>query len=148
MYGKRGFLQYQFVVPFQHARAAMSEMLGLIRRSGEGSFLTVLKKFGDIQSPGMLSFPRPGLTLALDFAYGGPKTLRLLEDLDRIVLQSGGAVYPAKDARMSAQSFQAFFPRWKEFSGYVDPRFSSSFWRRVTANVSIELPQELVNAIK
>ncbi|HKF36901.1 MAG TPA: FAD-binding protein, partial [Ktedonobacteraceae bacterium] len=96
-------------------------------------FLTVLKTFGAIQSPGMLSFPRPGLTLALDFAYGGSKTLKLLEELDSIVLQSGGAVYPAKDARMSAASFQAFFPGWKEFAQYVDPHFSSSFWRRVTA---------------
>src|SRR5260370_25320551 len=132
MYGKRGFLQYQFVVPFQKGHQAMKEILGRIRRSGEGSFLTVLKKFGNIQSPGMLSFPRPGLTLALDFAYGGQKTLELLAELDKIVQQSGGAVYPAKDARMNAESFQAFFPGWKEFTQYVDPRFSSSFWRRVT----------------
>ena len=132
MYGKRGFLQYQFVVPFAVAHDAMREILARIRHSGEGSFLTVLKKFGDVQSPGMLSFPRPGLTLALDFAYSGKKTLQLLEDLDKIVRQSGGAVYPAKDARMSAESFQAFFPRWREFSQYVDPHFSSSFWRRVS----------------
>jgi FAD/FMN-containing dehydrogenase len=149
MYGKRGFLQYQFVIPFEEGHHAMREILGRIRHSGEGSFLTVLKKFGDVQSPGMLSFPRPGLTLALDFAYGGPKTLRLLDELDRIVLQSGGAVYPAKDARMSAASFQTFFPRWKEFSAYVDPKFSSSFWRRVTDGVSIEDEkfQELVNTL-
>src|SRR5713101_5235321 len=132
MYGKRGFLQYQFVVPFEHSVEAMTEILSRIRHSGEGSFLTVLKKFGNIQSPGMLSFPRPGLTLALDFAYAGKKTLQLLEDLDQIVLSSGGAVYPAKDARMSAESFQAFFPQWKEFAQYVDPHFSSSFWRRVS----------------
>lgn len=144
MYGKRGFLQYQFVVPFENSREAMREILGRIRHSGEGSFLTVLKQFGHIQSPGILSFPRPGLTLALDFAYGGPQTLRLLDELDAIVLQSGGAVYPAKDARMSAESFQAFFPRWKEFSAYVDPKFSSSFWRRVTANIPAESMQEVV----
>lgn len=132
MYGKRGFLQYQFVVPFEVAHDAMKEILARIRHSGEGSFLTVLKKFGDIQSPGMLSFPRPGLTLALDFAFSGQKTLQLLEDLDKIIRQSGGAVYPAKDARMSAESFQAFFPRWREFAQYVDPHFSSSFWRRVS----------------
>jgi FAD/FMN-containing dehydrogenase len=147
MYGKRGFLQYQFVVPFENSRSAMREILERIRRSGEGSFLTVLKQFGQIQSPGMLSFPRPGLTLALDFAYGGPKTLRLLDDLDSIVLPSGGAVYPAKDARMSTQCFQTSFPRWKEFAAYVDPKFSSSFWRRVTANVAgeaVESAQEVV----
>lgn len=131
LYGKRGFLQYQFVVPFSDGHEAMREILQRIQRSGEGSFLTVLKNFGNIPSPGMLSFPRPGLTLALDFSYHGKKTLRLLEDLDHIVLQSGGAVYPAKDARMSAESFQVYFPRWQEFERYIDPRFSSSFWRRV-----------------
>ena len=133
MYGKRGFLQYQFVIPFEHVREAMSEILGRIRHAGEGSFLTVLKKFGDIPSPGMLSFPRPGLTLALDFAYSGQKTLQLLNDLDKIVIHTGGALYPAKDARMSAQSFQTFYPQWKQFAQYIDPHFSSSFWRRVTS---------------
>ena len=132
MYGKRGFLQYQFVVPFEDNFAAMREILGRIRRSGEGSFLTVLKTFGDMESPGMLSFPRPGITLALDFAYGGQKTLHVLDDLDTIVRESGGAVYPAKDARMNAENFQAFFPKWREFARYVDPHFSSSFWRRVS----------------
>ncbi len=132
MYGKRGFLQYQFVVPFEDDFEAMREILGRIRRSGEGSFLTVLKTFGNMQSPGMLSFPRPGVTLALDFAYGGEKTLRLLDELDAIVRQSSGAVYPAKDARMSPENFQAFFPRWQEFARYIDPHFSSSFWRRVS----------------
>ena len=80
----------------------------------------------------MLSFPRPGLTLALDFAYRGPKTLQLLDELDNTIIQSSGAVYPAKDARMSAQSFQTFFPQWKQFAQHIDPHFSSSFWRRVT----------------
>lgn len=132
MYGKRGFLQYQFVVPFEGGREAMREIIGRIRQSGAGSFLTVLKEFGEVKSPGMLSFPRPGLTLALDFAYAGEKTLRLLEDLDALVRQYDGAVYPAKDARMSAESFQQFYPRWQEFAKYIDPHFSSSFWRRVS----------------
>jgi len=132
VYGKRGFLQYQFVVPFEGGREAMREILGRIRRSGAGSFLTVLKEFGSVKSPGMLSFPRPGLTLALDFAYAGEKTLRLLEELDAIVRHYDGAIYPAKDARMSAESFQQFYPRWQEFAQHVDPHFSSSFWRRVS----------------
>jgi len=80
----------------------------------------------------MLSFPRPGLTLALDFSNHGQKTLRFLDDLDALVLQSGGRVYPAKDARMSPESFQTYFPEWEEFTQYIDPKFSSSFWRRVT----------------
>ncbi len=79
----------------------------------------------------MLSFPRPGLTLALDFANQGGKTYELLEDLDKVVCQSGGLVYPAKDARMSPESFQTYFPKWREFAQYIDPKFSSSFWRRV-----------------
>ncbi len=142
LYGKRGFLQYQFVVPFSDSGAAATrEIFGRIRHSGQGSFLTVLKTFGDIKSPGMLSFPRPGLTLALDFAYAGEKTLQLLDQLDKVVLQSGGAVYPAKDARMSAESFQAFFPRWKEFARYVDPKFTSGFWQRVAGS---SITQELV----
>jgi FAD/FMN-containing dehydrogenase len=132
MYGRRGFLQYQFVVPFEGGRESMREIIQRIRKSGAGSFLTVLKEFGTIQSPGMLSFPRPGLTLALDFAYTGAKTLRLLEELDAIVRQYNGAIYPAKDARMSAESFQQFYPRWQEFAQYIDPQFSSSFWRRVS----------------
>ncbi|HET9919765.1 MAG TPA: FAD-binding oxidoreductase, partial [Ktedonobacteraceae bacterium] len=138
LYGRRGFLQYQCMVPFAGGAEAMRELLERIRRSGQGSFLTVLKQFGNVPSPGLLSFPRPGLTLALDFAYHGQKTLQLLDDLDTIVGQSGGAVYPAKDARMSAQSFQRYFPRWREFARYVDPQFSSSFWRRVTTTTTMD----------
>jgi len=79
----------------------------------------------------MLSFPRPGVTLALDFAFRGQKTLKLLDELDQIVFENGGALYPAKDARMSAESFRASYPNWREFAEYIDPKFSSSFWRRV-----------------
>jgi hypothetical protein len=84
----------------------------------------------------MLSFPRVGVTLALDFPNNGATTLRLLENLDAITREAGGAVYAAKDARMSAQSFQRYFPRWRQFSPYIDPRFSSSFWRRVSAGTA------------
>lgn len=144
MYGRRGFLQYQFVVPFEGGRESMREIIGRIRRSGAGSFLTVLKEFGTLKSPGMLSFPRPGLTLALDFAYAGEKTLRLLDELDAIVRHYDGAVYPAKDARMSAESFQQFYPRWQEFAQYIDPRFSSSFWRRVSQSPAATREQQTV----
>jgi FAD/FMN-containing dehydrogenase len=134
-YGKQGFLQYQCVVPKDDNYRALKEILAQIRRAGEGSFLVVFKTFGDIKSPGMLSFPRPGATLALDFSYKGEKTLKLLDTLDQIVRESGGAVYPAKDARMSAESFQAFYPNWREFAKYIDPKFSSSFWRRVSVAI-------------
>ncbi|HEX4781885.1 MAG TPA: FAD-binding protein, partial [Usitatibacter sp.] len=76
-------------------------------------------------------FPRPGATLALDFPMRGPRTLALLDRLDGIVHAVGGAIYPAKDARMSPETFRASFPRWEEFRGFIDPAFSSSFWRRV-----------------
>ena len=132
IYGKKGFLQYQCVVP-ESGLAAFKEVLDRIQRARMGSFLGVMKRFGAVESPGMLSFPRPGLTLALDFPLRGERTLRLLEDLDRIVKDSGGALYPGKDARMSPAMFQASFPQWREFQRYADPKFSSSFWRRVTA---------------
>jgi FAD/FMN-containing dehydrogenase len=131
VYGKAGFLQYQCVIP-ETACDALEEMLKVIAKDGLGSFLAVLKRFGSLRSPGMLSFPRPGLTLALDFPMRGERTLRLLATLDQIVNHAGGALYPAKDARMSPQMFEASFPKWRDFRPFVDPVMSSSFWRRVT----------------
>lgn len=131
IYGRRGFFQYQSVVPFEKGRVAIVEMLRRISRSGQASFLAVLKMFGSMTSPGMLSFPRPGITLALDFPNNGNKTFRLFDELDEIVRQAGGVLYPAKDARMSSADFHQFYPQWKEFEKFIDPKFSSSFWRRV-----------------
>lgn len=132
MYGPRGFLQYQCAVPWGPGEAAMREILERIAASGLGSFLGVVKVFGARRSPGLLSFPRPGITLALDFPNRGPKTFALLERLDEVTRQAGGAVYPAKDARMSPESFRAYYPQWEQLKPFIDPRFSSSFWRRVT----------------
>lgn len=134
MYGPRGFLQYQCVVPPTDAETAIGEILDRIVTSGEGSFLAVLKNFGARRSSGMLSFPRPGTTLALDFPNRGESTLRLLSALDGVVLAAGGAIYPAKDARMPPEAFAASFPRLGEFRAFVDPRFSSGLWRRVGAS--------------
>jgi len=131
LYGKQGFLQYQCVIP-QENIGAIEEVLDRIAHSGMGSFLGVLKQFGTAPPAGILSFPRPGLTLALDFGMRGEKTLALMKALDEVVLQSGGALYPAKDARMSAAMFEASFPRWRSFVPCIDPKMSSSFWRRVT----------------
>jgi hypothetical protein len=140
IYGPRGFFQYQCVVPEGDAgRAALSRVLGHISASGEGSFLGVLKRFGAMPPAGMMSFPRPGLTLALDFPNRGARTLRLLDSLDEAVRDCGGRVYPAKDSRMSPESFRAYYPEWEAFSAFVDPRFSSSFWRRVTGGAAMEL---------
>jgi FAD/FMN-containing dehydrogenase len=134
IYGPRGFFQYQCVVPVAAAESSIGEILRRISQSGVGSFLAVLKNFGPSPSLGMLSFARPGTTLALDFPNRGPATLALLESLDEITRGAGGAVYPAKDARMSPASFQQYFPAWRRFAEFVDPKFSSSFWRRVTGS--------------
>ncbi|QGL62241.1 FAD-binding oxidoreductase [Stenotrophomonas maltophilia] len=131
MYGPRGFLQHQCVLPPATARDATAALLAEIARSGRGSFLAVLKEFGDRPSPGLMSFPRPGTTLALDFPNDGPDLLKMLDRLDRIVSDAGGAVYPAKDARMSGALFRQAYPAWEAFSRFIDPRFSSGFWRRV-----------------
>lgn len=131
-YGKRGFYQLQFVLP-EGAESHFTTVLKTITASGRGSFLAVLKRFGAIQSPGMMSFPRPGINLALDFANTGAPTLRLLRELDDMIAAAGGRVYPAKDGMMSPANFQRYFPQWEAFAATIDPRFSSSFWRRVTA---------------
>lgn len=133
MYGPRGFLQHQCVLPSSVARDAVAELLREISRSGNGSFLAVLKEFGNKPAAGMLSFPRAGTTLALDFRNTGESVFKLLDHLDCIVAEAGGAIYPAKDARMSGRLFRAGYPRWQEFSNFIDPRFSSGFWRRVMA---------------
>ena len=135
LYGRKGFFQYQCVVPKNEREGAVREILQQISQSGEGSFLAVLKAFGDLPSPGLLSFPRPGVTLALDFPNREKKTLELLDCLDGIVAEAGGAVYPAKDARMTGERFRQFFPRWNEFLRYKDPAFSSEFWRRVMKGI-------------
>lgn len=133
LYGKRGILEYHCVVPLDGGPEVIKEMLALISASRESSFLTVLKRFGDLLSPGLLSFPRPGFTLSADFPNRGERTLRLFQELEKLRHQIGGALYPAKDALMTAEDFQAAFPGWKEFLRYKDARFSSSFWRRVTS---------------
>jgi FAD/FMN-containing dehydrogenase len=132
VYGKKGFLQYQFVIPFDNYLQNLKEIFSIIKKSGMSSFLTVLKTFGDVKSPGMLSFPKPGVTLAIDFKMTGERTLTVLETADKIVRNAGGILYPAKDARMASEDFKKFYPNWKKFSQYIDPKFSSSFWRRVT----------------
>jgi FAD/FMN-containing dehydrogenase len=140
LYGKRGFFQHQCVVPPDNAEDVMTEILEVIAKSGQASFLAVLKLFGSKVSPGMLSFPRPGTTLALDFPNRGSKTLNLFEKVDAIVRSVDGAIYPAKDARMSGEDFRRAFPKWENFSKFIDPCFSSSFWRRVTESHNGDVP--------
>jgi FAD/FMN-containing dehydrogenase len=130
LYGPAGFYQYQCVVPREAGSAPIREMLGAIARSGDGSVLAALKTFGDRWSPGLLSFARPGVTLALDFQNrAGVETL--FEQLDAIVSAVGGRLYPAKDARMPRSMFEAGYPRLGEFSDYRDPGMSSAMSRRL-----------------
>jgi FAD/FMN-containing dehydrogenase len=132
LYGPRGMYQYQCVVPPAAGRDATRALLETIAGSGQGSFLSVLKVFGSITSPGMLSFPHEGVTLALDFPNRGERLERLFASLDAIVSDAGGRLYPAKDGRMPGSLFRSSYPRWVEFSKFIDPRCSSAFWRRVT----------------
>jgi FAD/FMN-containing dehydrogenase len=132
LYGRGGFYQYQSVVPPANAEAATTAMLRTIAGAGQGSFLAVLKTFGDIPSPGLMSFPMKGTTLALDFANRGPTTLSLLDRLDAIVREAGGRLYPAKDGRLPPAMFRAGYPALAQFANHVDPGMSSTFWRRVS----------------
>jgi FAD/FMN-containing dehydrogenase len=134
MYGPRGFFQYQSVVPRDVGQDAVQEMLKEIARSGDGSFLAVLKTFGNRQSVGMLSFPQPGVTLALDFPNKGERTHKLFERLDSIVREAKGRIYLAKDSRMPRELFEAGYPRLDEFQRYRDQGISSSLSRRLMGN--------------
>lgn len=134
MYGPKGFYQYQSVVPRAGGQEAVQAMLREIARSGEGSFLAVLKTFGNRASIGMLSFPRPGVTLALDFPNKGAGTEKLFERLDAIVCEAGGRIYLAKDARMPRSLFEAGYSKLAEFLPYRDPRISSAMSRRLMGN--------------
>lgn len=134
IYGPRGFQQYQCVIPEAEARDGVRALLDAIAAVHEGSFLAVLKRFGDPRSPGLLSFPRPGATLALDFPQRGEHTARLFARLDAIVCEAGGRQYPAKDAHMSGEDFRTAYPDWTRLEALRDPALDSRFWQRVTAS--------------
>jgi len=131
MYGPRGFFQYQSVVPREVGRDAVQAMLGEIALSGNGSFLAVLKTFGNRQPLGMMSFPQPGVTLALDFPNHGDRTMRLFDRLNAIVREARGRIYLAKDACMPRDLFEVGYPRLQEFLQYRDPGISSALSRRL-----------------
>jgi FAD/FMN-containing dehydrogenase len=131
LYGRRGFHQYQSVIPPFEAEAATQEMLKEIARSGQGSFLGVLKTFGDMEPAGMMSFPRDGVTLAIDFPERGAKTEKLFSRLDSIVGEAGGRLYPAKDDRMPRSMFEEGYSNLHEFLKFRDPGLTSELSRRL-----------------
>lgn len=134
LYGSKGLVQYQFVLPLSSAARGLREILQVIGDSGLGSCLAVLKRFGP-SNANLLSFPMEGYTLAVDFMAGDPQ-LDLLEQLDSMVLDYGGRLYLAKDARMTRKTFQATYPRWSEFEDvrarwHAHGRFASEQGRRI-----------------
>jgi decaprenylphospho-beta-D-ribofuranose 2-oxidase len=132
-YGPHGFVQHQCVVPDD---ATLRALLDRLRAGRAPSLLTVLKRFG-AGTPGPLSFPRAGWTLAVDVPTATPGLAALLDDLDQLVADAGGSVYLAKDARTRPQLLPAFYPRldaWHELRERVDPsrRFVSDQSRRLS----------------
>lgn len=131
LYGSKGFFQYQCVVPLNNGEQSIKAILALIAKEKMGSFLAVLKIFGDKPSAGLLSFPMHGITLALDFPNQGERTSSLFGKLDDLVKAAGGRIYCAKDATMSRELFEAGYPSITQFLPFRDPGISSSLSRRL-----------------
>ncbi len=131
LYGPRGFRQFQCVVPSATARNAITDLLTQAHTLAGGSGLAVLKKFGGHISPGLLSFPRPGYTLTLDFPNQGDATDQLFHTLNKIAIDAGGRINPYKDSSLTTSVFQASFPEWRRILPYLDSNAESRFSRRL-----------------
>ena len=134
IYGRKGFVQYQFVLPLAASKEGLIEILTRINRKGTGSFLAVLKLFGEQDD--LISFPMKGYTLALDFPIQ-PGLFEFLNELDKIVADYGGRIYLSKDARMKSEIFWKTYPhvyRFKEILEKYDPenRFVSGLSQRLS----------------
>ena len=133
IYGQKGFVQYQCVIPLEKSKEGLIELLNEVDKSSVSSFLSVLKRFGDQESN--FSFPMKGYTIALDFPVN-EKTLNLLEKLDRITLKYNGRFYLAKDARMSKEIFKKSDNRIKKF---IDFRNKNNFDKKFNSSQSSRL---------
>lgn len=134
-YGRAGFVQYQCVLPPLESRDGLRLMLEALSASRVPCFLAVLKRFG-AEGPGLLSFPMPGYTLALDLPMRGRALFDLLKKFDEIVLRRGGRVYLAKDSCLDAETFRAMYaryPEWLRIRERLDPggRFRSGLSERL-----------------
>jgi len=114
-YGKKGFVQYQFVLPLE-SKQGLIDILTRISDKGLGSFLAVLKVFG--KQDDLISFPMEGYTLALDFPVRDG-LFNFLNELDEIVLKHGGRIYLSKDARMKSQTFWESYKNAKQFQSII-----------------------------
>lgn len=112
IYGKRGFTQYQFVIPKISSKAGIGEVLTKVSQTGQPSFLAVLKLFG--KQDNLISFPKEGYTLSLDFSITN-KLFPFLDELDKIVIKYGGRIYLAKDVRMNKETFYSGYPNIEKF---------------------------------
>jgi decaprenylphospho-beta-D-ribofuranose 2-oxidase len=134
LYGRRGFTQYQFVIPFADGLKHMRAILEAIQASGELPFLNILKRMGK-ESGGVLSFPREGYTFAIDFPMRS-NTAAVLRRVDQMVLAAGGRIYLGKDSFVEADMFRAMYPAYERFRAIkakYDPKgvFTSDMARRV-----------------
>lgn len=134
IYGKGGFTQYQFILPKEKSYDGLKEILEKISKSGKGSFLAVLKLYGE-ENENYLSFPLKGYSLALDFKIE-KGIFELLNSLDEIVLKYGGRIYLTKDVRVSKESFEKGYPNIEKFRNLrkeygMDKKFQSLQSKRV-----------------
>ena len=126
IYGRKGFIQYQLVVPL-HQETALFEVLRIMQSFEISSFLTVLKKFGS-ESAGILSFPMPGWTLAIDIQANHPKLAEFCETLDQFLIEVGGRVYLTKDSMLTPSKFRAMYPRFEEWRTVKSQVDKSNLW--------------------
>jgi len=132
IYGRHGLLQFQNVLPHESGREGMIEILKAITKSGLASFLAVIKFFRRRTFVGMMSFPKPGPMLALDFSHPARGELRSRRPAGADYARTRRTHVLRQGCPDDAEQYQAFYPQWQEFSRYVDPGFDSAFWQRVT----------------